>query len=137
VAAHRDAPLRLPPTAITEYAVVLTADSILARSTRRRQTSTGWNTAYIGANYRPINPVPPMINVVMCASPLLRNGVADVLAKASSHLARRRNRQRRNAALRDPPALQPRHDLTQEIFGATRRHPRAYRPRGCHRRMDH
>jgi len=30
--------------------VVLTADSILARSTRRRQTSTGWNTAYIGAN---------------------------------------------------------------------------------------
>ncbi len=50
MAAHRDAPLRLPPTAITEYAVVLTADSILARSTRRRQTSTGWNTAYIGAN---------------------------------------------------------------------------------------
>jgi len=48
--AHRDAPLRPPPTAITEYAVVLTADSILARSTRRRQTSTGWNTAYIGAN---------------------------------------------------------------------------------------
>ena len=48
--AHRDAPLRLPPTAITEYAVVLTADSILARSTRRRQTPTGWNTAYIGAN---------------------------------------------------------------------------------------
>ena len=48
--AHRDAPLRLPPTAIAEYAVVLTADSILARSTRRRQTSTGWNTAYIGAN---------------------------------------------------------------------------------------
>jgi hypothetical protein len=48
--AHRDASLRLPPTAITEYAVVLTADSILARSTRRRQTSTGWNTAYIGAN---------------------------------------------------------------------------------------
>src|SRR6266478_1739399 len=47
---YRDAPLRLPPTAITEYAVVLTADSILARSTRRRQTSTGWNTAYIGAN---------------------------------------------------------------------------------------
>ena len=44
------APFRLPPTAITEYAVVLTADSILARSTRRRQTSTGWNTAYIGAN---------------------------------------------------------------------------------------
>src|SRR6516165_8499604 len=34
----------------SEYAVVLTADSILARSTRRRQTSTGWNTAYIGAN---------------------------------------------------------------------------------------
>jgi hypothetical protein len=30
--------------------VVLTADSNLARSTRRRQTSTGWNTAYIGAN---------------------------------------------------------------------------------------
>jgi hypothetical protein len=30
--------------------VVLTADSILARGTRRRQTSTGWNTAYIGAN---------------------------------------------------------------------------------------
>jgi quercetin dioxygenase-like cupin family protein len=30
--------------------VALTADSILARSTRRRQTSTGWNTAYIGAN---------------------------------------------------------------------------------------
>jgi hypothetical protein len=48
--AHHDAPVRLPPTAIAEYAVVLTADSILARSTRRRQTSTGWNTAYIGAN---------------------------------------------------------------------------------------
>jgi hypothetical protein len=30
--------------------VVLTADSILARSTRGRQTSTGWNTSYIGAN---------------------------------------------------------------------------------------
>ena len=30
--------------------MVLTADSILARSTRRRQTATGWNTAYIGAN---------------------------------------------------------------------------------------
>jgi hypothetical protein len=50
VATRRDAPLRLPPTAITEYAVVLTADSFLARSTCRRQTSTGWNTAYIGAN---------------------------------------------------------------------------------------
>ena len=37
-------------TAITEYAVVLIADSILARSTRRRQTLTGWNTAFIGAN---------------------------------------------------------------------------------------
>jgi hypothetical protein len=36
--------------------VVLTADSILARSTRRRQTSTGWNTAYIGANR---NTLPP------------------------------------------------------------------------------
>jgi len=34
-----------------------------------------------GISRRPINPVPPMINVVMCASPLLRNGVA-VLAKA-------------------------------------------------------
>jgi hypothetical protein len=33
-----------------EHAVVLTADSILARSTRRRQTATGWNTAFIGAN---------------------------------------------------------------------------------------
>src|SRR4051794_16771621 len=50
VAAHHDAPLRLPPAAITEYAVVLTVDSIVARSTRRRQTATGWNTAYIGAN---------------------------------------------------------------------------------------
>ena len=30
--------------------MILTADSILARSTRRRQTSTGWNTAFIGAN---------------------------------------------------------------------------------------
>ncbi len=30
--------------------MVLSADSILARSTRRRQTSTGWNTAYIVAN---------------------------------------------------------------------------------------
>ena len=40
----------LLPTAITEYTVVLTADSIRARSTRRRQTSTGWNNAYIGAN---------------------------------------------------------------------------------------
>lgn len=30
--------------------MVLTADGILARSTRRRQTATGWNTAYIGAN---------------------------------------------------------------------------------------
>jgi hypothetical protein len=43
-------PQRLPPTAVTEHTVVLTADSFLARSTRRRQTSTGWNTAYIGAN---------------------------------------------------------------------------------------
>jgi len=34
--------------------VVLTADSILARSTRRRQTSTGWNTTYIGANRYPL-----------------------------------------------------------------------------------
>ena len=31
-------------------AVVLIANGILARSTCRRQTSTGWNTAYIGAN---------------------------------------------------------------------------------------
>ena len=30
--------------------MVLIADSILARSTRRRQTLTGWNTAFIGAN---------------------------------------------------------------------------------------
>ena len=30
--------------------MVLIADSILARSTRRRQTATGWNTAYIGAH---------------------------------------------------------------------------------------
>ena len=30
--------------------MVLTADSILARSSRRRQTSTGWNTAFIGGN---------------------------------------------------------------------------------------
>ena len=28
----------------------LTADSILARSSRRRETATGWNTPYIGAN---------------------------------------------------------------------------------------
>ena len=30
--------------------MILTADGILARSTRRRETATGWNTAYIGAN---------------------------------------------------------------------------------------
>ena len=30
--------------------MVLIADSILARSTRRRETPTGWNTAFIGAN---------------------------------------------------------------------------------------
>ena len=30
--------------------MVLIANGILAHSTRRRQTSTGWNTAYIGAN---------------------------------------------------------------------------------------
>lgn len=30
--------------------MVLTADGVLARSSRRRQTPTGWNTAYIGAN---------------------------------------------------------------------------------------
>ena len=30
--------------------MVLTADSVLARGTRRRQTATGWNTAFIGAN---------------------------------------------------------------------------------------
>jgi hypothetical protein len=34
-----------------------------------------------GISRRPINPVPPMINVVMCALPFA-NGVADVLAKA-------------------------------------------------------
>jgi len=41
--------------------VVLIADSILARSTRRRETSTGWNTAYIGANRYslPPNQKPP------------------------------------------------------------------------------
>ena len=41
--------------------MALTADSILARSTRRRQTSTGWNTAYIGANRYtlPPNETPP------------------------------------------------------------------------------
>ena len=54
--AHRDAPLRRRWSAITEYAVVLTADSIFARSTRRRQTSTGWNTAYIGANRYTLRP---------------------------------------------------------------------------------
>ena len=36
--------------------MALTADSILARSTRRRQTSTGWNTAYIGANRYTLRP---------------------------------------------------------------------------------
>jgi len=36
--------------------VVLTADSILARSTGRRQTSTGWNTVYIGANRHTLPP---------------------------------------------------------------------------------
>ena len=36
--------------------MVLIADSILARSTRRRQTSTGWNTAYIGANRYTLRP---------------------------------------------------------------------------------
>ena len=36
--------------------MVLTADSILVRSTRRRQTSTGWNTAYIGANRYTLSP---------------------------------------------------------------------------------
>jgi hypothetical protein len=40
----------------SKYAVVLTADSILARSTRRRQTSTGWNTAFIGANRHTLPP---------------------------------------------------------------------------------
>ena len=54
--AHRDAPLRLPPTAITGVRLVLTADSILARSTGRRQTSTGWNTVYIGANRHTLPP---------------------------------------------------------------------------------
>ena len=39
--------------------MVLTADSILARSTRRRQTSTGWNTAYIGANRYTVPPERP------------------------------------------------------------------------------
>jgi hypothetical protein len=41
--------------------VVLTADSTLARSTRRRQTSTGWNTAYTGANRYtlPLDEKPP------------------------------------------------------------------------------
>jgi hypothetical protein len=36
--------------------VVLTADGTLARTTRRRQTSTGWNTAYIGANRSTLPP---------------------------------------------------------------------------------
>ena len=41
--------------------MVLTADSTLARSTRRRQTSTGWNTAYTGANRYtlPLDEKPP------------------------------------------------------------------------------
>jgi len=43
--------------------------------------------------------------------------VVDVLAKAYSWLARRRNRQRRNAASRYPLALTPRHELTRETFG--------------------
>ena len=59
--AHRDAALRLLPIPRTEYVVVLTADSVLARSTRRRQTSTGWNTPYIGANRYtlPLDEKPP------------------------------------------------------------------------------
>ncbi len=36
--------------------MVLTADGIHARSTRRRQTSNGWNTAYIGANRYTLRP---------------------------------------------------------------------------------
>jgi hypothetical protein len=46
--------------------VIVTADSILARSTRRRQTSTGWNTAYIGANRYTLPPdeKPPADNAL-------------------------------------------------------------------------
>jgi len=36
--------------------VILTADSILARSTRRRETPNGWNTPYIGANRYTLKP---------------------------------------------------------------------------------
>jgi hypothetical protein len=36
--------------------MVLTADGILARSTRRRRTATGWNTPYIGANRHTLRP---------------------------------------------------------------------------------
>ena len=36
--------------------MVLTADSILARSNGRRQTSTGWNTVFIGANRHTLPP---------------------------------------------------------------------------------
>ena len=36
--------------------MALTADSILVRGTRRCQTSTGWNTAYIGANRHTLPP---------------------------------------------------------------------------------
>ena len=47
--------------------MVLIADSILARSTRRRQTSTGWNTAYIGANRYTLpgeKPLPVIVSAV-------------------------------------------------------------------------
>jgi hypothetical protein len=76
VSAHRDARLRLPPKAISEYAVALTADSILARSTRRRETSTGWNTAYIGANRYtlPPNETPPADDVLHPMAFLIEKG---------------------------------------------------------------
>src|SRR5690348_15756454 len=46
--------------------MVLIADSVLARSTRRRQTSTGWNTAFIGANRQTLAPgeKPPDANAL-------------------------------------------------------------------------
>ena len=46
--------------------MALTADSILARSTRRRQTPTGWNTAFIGANRYTLPPSDPVGADLLC-----------------------------------------------------------------------
>ena len=90
--------------------MVLTADSTLARSTRRRQTSTGWNTAYTGANRYtlPLDEKPPADDALHPMAFLVEKGPGAVTRphfhQADQFHAGAPSRSRRRCLLSSMPA---------------------------------